>query len=985
MVADAVSDYDHFDSMNCISRSTVAVLATLVIVTIQSADAQNLDVTFRYVPQPSDNFVRIFTPGEFNNWGNNTTGMIAPTDGSLMSFDPPLGEWLYTTSLPIGSTQSYKFHYHLNTSGTSYLWFNDPNNPRIDTGDFNNSLVTITDPMIFEPARKLNEDGRVAVVSAGIFGTQNITALTFEINGVEQEGLASLDTATGIFKYTLSTPAPAGSQFKITATDALARVVSDSVGVSPPDVTDEPLPPGSRDGINYDDADPTSVTLSLLAPGKNYVYVIGEFNDWETDDAYLMKRDSVNADSVRFWLTLPPVTPGQEYAFQYLVDGQIRMADLYSPKILDPFNDGSIGSVYPGLKPYPTGQTSQMVSTFQTNQAPYNWQTVDYERPPQGELVIYEMIIRDFLADHSFATMIDTLDYLQNLGINAIELMPVSEFEGNLSWGYNPMFHLALDKYYGPADKLKELVDAAHARGIAVILDVVYNHATGQSPLVRMYNASATGTPGAPPLDSNPYVNVVAKHPFNVFHDVNHESTLTKYWLDRANEYWLTEFNVDGFRFDLSKGFTQVDYGNDVGAWGGYDASRIALLSRMADKIWSVDSTAYIILEHFGGNTEEMELAEYGMSEGYPGMMLWNNLNHQYNEATMGYGSNLSNTYYGNRGWDVPHLISYMESHDEQWLMFKNISFGACTNGPGGGGICDTNPGEYNVRDWGAAFDRMKMAGAFFLTVPGPRMIWQFGELGYGYGPDGRECLQPGDGSLGDCPTGTPGRVGNKPIRWEYFSDPLRLKLYKSWAAMLRLRKEHEVFRSTDTQVSMDVAGSAKSITLDSPSSMDAMMVGNFAVSSRSYSPSFLYTGTWYDFFTGDSLEVTDVNMTMDLLPGEFHIYTSEKVFTPESDLITVDVDDEVRPISVDLEIQSIYPNPASYDLTYSIQIPQAGLAAVEIYDVLGRKVLGVAHVASAPGSHSNQIDVSTLPAGAYFLRATSAGQATVHSFIISR
>ena len=81
----------------------------------------------------------------------------------------------------------------------------------------------------------------------------------------------------------------------------------------------------------------------------------------------------------------------------------------------------------------------------------------------------------------------DTLNYLEELGINAIELMPVNEFEGNNSWGYNPSFHMALDKYYGTPEAFKALVDACHARGIAVILDVVYNHVFSQSPLAKLY------------------------------------------------------------------------------------------------------------------------------------------------------------------------------------------------------------------------------------------------------------------------------------------------------------------------------------------------------------------------------------------------------------------------------------------------------------------------------------------------------------------
>jgi 1,4-alpha-glucan branching enzyme len=74
---------------------------------------------------------------------------------------------------------------------------------------------------------------------------------------------------------------------------------------------------------------------------------------------------------------------------------------------------------------------------------------------------------------------------------------------------------------------------------------------------------------------TNKWFNVTATHPFSVFYDMNHESAYTKDYVDTINYYWLNEFKVDGFRFDLSKGFTQVNSGSDVGAWSNYDASRI--------------------------------------------------------------------------------------------------------------------------------------------------------------------------------------------------------------------------------------------------------------------------------------------------------------------------------------------------------------------------------------------------------------------------
>ena len=82
--------------------------------------------------------------------------------------------------------------------------------------------------------------------------------------------------------------------------------------------------------------------------------------------------------------------------------------------------------------------------------------------------------IKCFIGKHDFATLTDTLDYLQKLGINAIELMPFNEFEGNESWGYNTLFYFAPDKYYGPKDNIRKFVDECHRRGMVVIMDMVY-------------------------------------------------------------------------------------------------------------------------------------------------------------------------------------------------------------------------------------------------------------------------------------------------------------------------------------------------------------------------------------------------------------------------------------------------------------------------------------------------------------------------------
>ena len=105
--------------------------------------------------------------------------------------------------------------------------------------------------------------------------------------------------------------------------------------------------------------------------------------------------------------------------------------------------------IIPNLKPYPTGKTSGIVSVLQTAKPAYNWQVPNFAKPDKRNLVIYELLVRDFVATQTLATVKDSIAYLKKLGITAIEVMPFNEFEGNNSWGYNPDFYFAPDKMYG--------------------------------------------------------------------------------------------------------------------------------------------------------------------------------------------------------------------------------------------------------------------------------------------------------------------------------------------------------------------------------------------------------------------------------------------------------------------------------------------------------------------------------------------------------
>jgi 1,4-alpha-glucan branching enzyme len=770
----------------------------------------------------------------------------------------------------------------------------------------------------------INSNDTINIFAKAVaIGTENST-ISILINGVQK---LQTNSDSLIYKF-IAKDYPGLSNVTIIGKDITN--LSDSLKfvfmINPP-AENQSLPQGDELGINYNSG--TTVTLALFAPQKNFVYVIGDFNDWKVDTSYFMKKDSVKADSVVWWLTINNLNPNQEYAFQYLIDGNLRIADPFSHKVLDPSNDQYISSsIYPGLKPYPGGKTSDIVSVMQTDQNSYSWKISNFKKPDKSNLIIYELLVRDFVSTHWFKTVMDTLNYLKNLGINAIEFMPVMEFEGNDSWGYNSIFHLALDKYYGTRDAFKELVDSAHAKGMAVILDVVLNHAFGENPLVRMY-FSSNGTDQILTKPGNPYFNTIS--PNQTFHwgaDFNHAKPATQYYVDRVTSYWIDEFHIDGYRFDFAKGFT-----NTPGDGGNYDASRISIMQRMAKKIWQIDSTSILILENFVDNNEEKVESNFGF-------LSWGNMNYNYNEATMGYNqpghSDLTGAYYANRGWSKPSLVTYMESHDEERLMYKNEQYG------------NQSP-YYKVKNIPTSLKRMGAAAAFYFTIPGPKMIWQFGELGYDY-------------SINYPSLTSADRLTAKPIKWDYFNDPDRQNLYRIFATLIKLRNNYPVFQ---TSAIMNVSDSLKSIQF-SDSSMKVNIIGNFGTYQSNMNPNFQQAGKWYDYFSGDSINVSDQNALLSLNPGEYHIYTTTRLPAPDLQ-IHADVKNENSSLVTNYKLEQNYPNPFNPSTVIKYQIPEAGIVSIKIFDILGREIETLVNKFQRNGNYEVQFNASNLASGVYF------------------
>jgi 1,4-alpha-glucan branching enzyme len=720
-----------------------------------------------------------------------------------------------------------------------------------------------------------------------------------------------------------------------------------------PGVTSEVIPAGKLEGINYDSTDPTKAVLVLEAPEKDFVYVAGSFNNWQPTAAYAMKKDAT-PNSTRFWIELQGLTPGEMYTYQYWVGDStpfnnspalVKTADPFSTLVLSPFDDPWIpASSMAGLPAYPAGQQRE-VTILQTGKAPYNWQVTNFEKPEKDNLVVYEVLVRDFDADRNYQDMIDRIDYFVNLKVNAIQLMPVMEFEGNESWGYNTAFHMATDKFYGSPEKLKELIDLCHQNGIAVILDIALNHAFGRNPLVRMWMNDPDGDGWGDPSSQNPYFNTQAMHSYSVGSDFNHSSQLTKNYVKRIVQHWINEFKIDGFRWDLTKGFTQQCPPNVAGGQeactNGYRSDRVEILKQYADFSWEADNTHIVIFEHLGADNEEQQWANYKLNEG-KGILMWGHMNSQYNQLSMGYNSNANISRMGHlaHGFTGKRVIGYAESHDEERLMYKNLANGNSSNA------------AHNVKTLSVALSRMSAIGAMSLLVPGPKMIWHFGELGWNH-----SIFTCNNGSVNTSSDSTPGdcKLDTKPQpQWtDNWTDvAARSQIYNDWARFIQWKKTEPVFnRNYDLNTSatsltprlylFDVSNSIPDTMLK-----NVIVISNFNVTAQNIAADFPYTGQWYDLMDGSPINVVNTGMTFNVAAGQFRIFGNQ--------MPTLGVENAELIGNV-----SIAPNPSTGFFTVN-----ANLRNVEVYSITGQLVKSFN---GQPGG--NGYDIRDLKTGIYIVK----------------
>ncbi|RMZ60636.1 T9SS C-terminal target domain-containing protein [Chryseobacterium nematophagum] len=824
------------------------------------------------------------------------------------------------------SNETNKLNYNSGTDTYSFTFIPTSFFGRTGIGRFgfllkNKTGTHQTSPDIFVNVGALNLNltnplpNSLTSVSSGasvvVTATTNVAA-TFQL---KENGSVINSTSVPSTSYSYNYIVTGDANMELSATDNVSSKNTNFIVQVQRNVASVPIPNWIKPGINYNPNDNTTVGLAIYAPFKSFVHVIGSFNNWQIDDNYLMNRDTTNPDL--YWIVLNGITPFQLYTFQYRTNDLRKVADPFSPQILSSYDDSSIlSSTYPGLPGFPAGQNFE-VSMFKTGQASYNWQVTNFQRPEKENLIIYELLLRDFTQEKNWQSLINKINYLKALNINAIELLPIMEFEGNISWGYNTSFHYALDKAYGTPEKFKEFVDICHQNGIAVILDIAFNHATGRSPLVRLWNVDPDGDGYGDVAANNPYFNQTPKHSYNVFNDFNHTSQATRYYVERCLGQWLTEYKIDGFRWDLTKGFTQSCSENDETCTNSYQQDRVDIMKYYADKQWSIDPNSYIIFEHLGTDAEEQEWANYKIAEG-KGVMLWNKQTDPYNQNTMGYkeNSNYDRMDHKLHGFTNKNAVGYGESHDEERLMFKNSSYGAVN-------------GTYDVKNIDTALNRMKAFGATFFTIPGPKMIWQFGELGYDFSIN--RCV---DGSINNgC------RTDEKPVAFTlgYDTDPSRKAIYDTWAQIINIRKIHPVFNSkTYTVESNNLVNDPNGLitriyvydnTLTTLDIKNIVVLANYDTSVKNVVPYFPYGGQWENLMDNTVFNVVSTTAPIILQPGEFRIFGN---YT--GNLSTIDENSTHR-----LSLQ-IVDNPVQNGMV-KLVYHQAKSGEITIYDISGKKL----------------------------------------------
>lgn len=424
------------------------------------------------------------------------------------------------------------------------------------------------------------------------------------------------------------------------------------------------------------------------------------------------------------------------------------------------------------LDPFAIENGPGLLSAFRVGATPaFAWTDAAYSTPTLDDLIIYELNVSEFGV--TFDGVIDRLDYLEGLGVNCLSLMPVTPVKHEFDWGYGPLGYFAPEDYLGGPDGLKRLVNAAHERGIAIVLDVVYGHAEQAFAYSLVYDdiRAATGVHLPNPMMQDPNKDQFGR-------GFDHTLAMTRDYCLQANTHWLTDYHVDGFRYDNVPGFYDRNPLEKYGtlAFNTYVASRgiprfqdPGHFSRIIQIAEDLDNPRDIVRNTFSSATwqdsllnKARDLASTGSVDDGFALLL---------DPGFGpdpYPDTKDATPAGDRPFPVAPL-QYLNTHDHSWLI---TSFGLENASPG-----DLQFGKRSL------FYKLQPYAIALLASRGVPMLWEGEEFAENY------AIADG-GAL---------RISFlRGMHWEYFYDEEGTALVKVYRRMGQLRRHLPALRSRD-------------------------------------------------------------------------------------------------------------------------------------------------------------------------------------------
>lgn len=469
--------------------------------------------------------------------------------------------------------------------------------------------------------------------------------------------------------------------------------------------------------------------------------------------------------------------------------------------------------------------------TLARNPSVFQWSDSTYKTPELDELVVYELQVEEF--NDTFDGVIDRLDYFQSLGVNCLELMPVTSIKLDFDWGYGPLHYFAPNARLGGGDGLKRLVNACHASNVAVILDVVYQHVDPTFPYKLVYDA--VNNQAGPPHVPNPMIG--AGGSFGPQSDFG--KPFTQDYFATANRIWLDDYHVDGFRYDEVSDFyfSPTDSAYAKLAYDTYQHSLgiprferdPASYSRIIQCAEALSNPRDVLRNTYTNSVWQNELL--GKVEE---MVRWSyadaNFAHLLDTGFSGYpGTKTVNNAVG-APVDMPVApFQYLESHDHSQL----IVFG----GTQGDGFFP--PGDRS------RFYKLQPYAIALYTLEGVPMLWQGQEFADNYN-------LPDNGSA---------RVGlRRDTHWEYFYDEFGSPLVRLYRRLGLLRRTCPALRSRDSYFyylqslkGTEVVAFHRhaSATTATPEQF-VMILLNFADTAGTIDVPFPKAGTWKEMINAD-------------------------------------------------------------------------------------------------------------------------------------